>query len=199
MPRLILPTTFGNPRLPSRDLSLFNDTFNGRSGSIGSTPSGQAWQLYGATATVVSDAAVPVATVDSTQGAVLLNGAADGILTAVLKTTAQYNTQLILRGVDQNNFLALKSASNTDLTTWRLVHRTAGAESTLQTNVGALASNQTVQVTMNGTAITIKIDGVQSWTGTATQFATATKQGFGTIRTSALGIAWDSIKMEQLP
>lgn len=136
----------------------------------------------------------------STSYAFLDVGAADCVITAVMAGTFSVNGGFTFRYQDGSNQLAI-TWEDVSGTAPRLAHRIANASTIVTPStqvVGVWAAGDTIEVTLNGTLITCKKNGVIVGQWTDSTFSTLTKHGFF-LRSTGGAIKYSSLRVGLLP
>ncbi|QBG78506.1 minor tail protein [Gordonia phage Barco] len=180
------------------------DTFTRADGAlVGSLTEvgGFAWAHYGgaATATVVGGHA-GYTTQTSTGMDVFDAGVSDGRFRATMSAKGTDDTgYFVFRMVDMANRLTLARQSSS-AHVWRLNKRIADTQTAVFTSSQPVADGDTFEIELNGTAITIELNGAPFWSGTIPDAAVlgGTKYGFGTSGTAPSGTRFDDFYVTEL-
>jgi hypothetical protein len=101
----------------------------------------------------------------------------------------------VFRFQDSNNYLSLSRESGS-LVNWTLWKRVAGAASIVQNSTTPITVGDQLEVTLNGTSVIVKVNGVQIISVTVAELASATGFGFASITTFAA--RWDNLELMPL-
>ncbi|MHD0300735.1 fibronectin type III domain-containing protein [Rhodococcus qingshengii] len=180
----------------------WSDDFNRADAAVwGNTPvGGLAWTLHGGTGT-------PTASIVSNKGKLVGSSTnpvyygvqdshADGVLRATLDAVdATPNVSVYFRmGASTADCFEIRRVSSTELR-WRLIKNVGGVSTTLAiSTVGTfpIQAGNVFEVTLNGTAVMVKIDGATLYSGTQTDLATNTKAGLTGTSDSVLA-RWENV------
>lgn len=157
------------------------DYFNRSDGALGSTPIGaKAWTVFGtgAAAAVVSNRLAFTALTSGNGYVYFDSGTAAGRVTAKFATmSAGHIGGVAVRYVDANNHILLACrVSSTDYH-YRLIKRISGTATVLADFDVVSTAGDVARIDLNGTAVTVAINGVQKYAGTVSEFVTATRVG----------------------
>lgn len=190
-------------RVTAEPLPYFVDDFARADGSaLGSTTLGSlAWALTASVGTpggviVSQTAGVSNANVSGRTFATVDAGHADGVFKARLATNDSGAQSLVFRFTDFSNYLFL-SRQNSGSQVWSLWRRSGGTATLVFASGTAIATNDLVEVVLNGTSVKVKVNGVEIIDQIVTQQASATRYGFGSVTTYAA--RWDDVSLDPLP
>lgn len=198
---IILPTSFNNPNLPVVQRPGFTDDFERASAdTLGTTDDGKAWALLdiGSNPSVWGpngDGTASLKTASSSYQSVVADGlASDGTVTATIATVGANNERwggIVIRALDERNYLYVSETSSTDQRIM-LRERVDGSSNNLAGPATALQSGDVLDVTVNGTAIEVSLNGDSILTATSSNFTGETRHGF--YAASGTVSSWESIE-----
>lgn len=198
---IILPTRFNNPNLPIVQRPGFADDFDRPSANtLGTTDDGKEWTLLdiGSNASVWGpngDGTASLKTASSSYQAVVADGlAADGTLTAQVATVGANDERwggLAIRALDESNYIYISETASADQRIM-LRERVDGSSNNLAGPAAALQSGDVLDVTVNGTAIEVFLNGTSILTATSSNFIGETRHGF--YAASGTVSSWESIE-----
>lgn len=182
------------------DLPGFADTFNRANGAPVRTPSGRkAWNVGSTSGTptwsIVSNRIALTAA--ATGNAVLYADGkdADGVLTATCVSAGSVKqTGVVFRLSGPTSYLYLSRAASGD-NRWTLFKRISGTSTVIQYNPSGtlIANGDVVEVTLDGTTVEVRVNGLLIITATVSDQLTATNHGlYG--GNSTLDATWDDIE-----
>ncbi|WVX88576.1 minor tail protein [Gordonia phage CheeseTouch] len=180
------------------------DTFTRANGALlGSLTEvgGFAWAHYGntATASVVDGKATYTA-----QSGTTLEAFDAGV------SNCRFRATLSAKGTDDTGYLAFRMVDNANRLTlarqsssahvWRLNKRIADTQTAVFTSSRPIADGDTFDIELNGSAVTILLNGTPFWSGTISDAAvlTGTKYGFGSSGSAVGGALWDDFYVTEL-
>lgn len=198
MPEIVMPTLFNNPRLKqetpppvliaSDDFARADIAYPPAVGSMGVTSFGdKTWtrQSNGSQTNfggrIVGGKAGVVGNVTSTGARTFMVadfGLADGSYSLRYVSGLKDNTiAMVARYVDSGNFIFVTTVG----TKWALYKRVAFAGVQVYTAAGLpdIADGDVLKLVLNGSSVTLVVNGVATPTQTIADFTTATKYGFG--------------------
>lgn len=163
------------------DTILVSDDFNRADGALGSTPVGaKAWTPAGtgAAAAVVSNR-LSFTALTSGAGYVFFDaGQANGRFVGKLGSISTGHIGgFVFRYIDTNNQILLSARVSGSDFHYRLQKRVAGTVTVIQDLDVVSSAGDIIRLDMTGTTLALFINGVQKWTGTVTELASATKFG----------------------
>lgn len=184
---IILPTRFNNPNLPIVQRPGFADNFERpASPTLGETLNGRPWETYGAPAWSITQNGTATKGAGARMGVAAADGlVANGTLTATLATldttAANRRSGVAVRVQDHDNFVFV-AAPATTIHGISIQGYVDGAfqlygEGAALGDGPELASGDTLTVEMNGSQITVLVNGVQALTADVPVFTTVTKHG----------------------
>lgn len=180
---------------PLPDVKLWGDDFT-TDGALGNTEVGaKLWQVLGtgyAAARVGGKLKFTAGT--TSVGLAVVDSAADGTLNATISTKGANNQAgVVFRGASLLNHLALVRVSSVDAH-YRIVKRASGTYTLISALTQTMADGDVIQIVTLGTTVTIRINGVDAYTGTITDYPTATLCGaYCGASTSFAEMAYDSM------
>ncbi|QDH47709.1 minor tail protein [Gordonia phage Mellie] len=180
------------------------DTFTRADGALAGSLTevgGFAWAHYGGTAVAnVSGGKATYATQSAAGLDAFDAGVSDCHFRATMSAKGTDDTgYFVFRMVDYDNRLTLARQSST-AHVWRLNKRIAGAQTAVFTSTAPLADGDTFDIELNGTTITIELNGAPFWSGTISDAGVlgGTKVGFGSSGTAPGGQLWDDFYVTEL-
>lgn len=199
----IVRDNFEGAAIPSGTV-MFSDNFNRADGSLGATSVGaKPWVAEGAggySGVVAGNRAKLTGGSTSLGYVVADSGIADGVVTVTASgMDATRQAGVLLRYVDANNYVSLLyRVSGSDLH-HRLSRRVAGTSTDILALTTLSQPGDVIEVTMNGSNYSIKINGVVAGSATSSYHVSATKQGFAiTNPVAQADTTWDDISVKTL-
>lgn len=196
---IVLNTTFGNPILPQ--MPGGSDDFDRPAAdTLGETPGGRAWAVFnsGSSTSVwgtTGNGRAKMKSADvATHTAVVDWGSADGTLSGTLATFNEASDSnrfgLAFRNQDKDNYLYVETVypSAKQLRVRKVV---AGSASVLGTSDAYPVPGDTIKVNMQGSTITIQLNGVTVLTVNAPILQNVTRHGMFAF--AGADAEWDSI------
>ena len=203
---IVLDTTFGNPKLPIKTTPGFLDWFDRPAAAdLGSTDDGKPWR-YDKLATAETPAPWQInadghaTSAGNVSGALVDGHAADGTLTAVVAKknaaggAASPRSGIVFRYVNPTNFLGFYGTSGA-APYLVVVNTSSGAPIVLHTTNILLADGDQLQAQFEGSAVTVRHNGVDVYSGTISQHLAGTVHGLAH-RASTGYASWRSIEFE---
>lgn len=187
---VVPPTT---PTTPTGPTVVFSDDFNrANATTIGSPTVGPSWAQQG-TGTAVIDNNTAGFSTASGNVYMTSTGQANGTLEFKLATAGNKAGCFVFRFTNTQLTLVLKlNGSN-----WGFFKRESGPENLIADLGVPYATGDLLKIVLNGTTVTISVNGTQAYTGTVADNATST--GFGFRDSSATGTTrWDDVKFTSL-
>lgn len=204
MPDIVLDTVFNNPLLPKVQIPGFLDDFTRPDSlTLGATSrEGRPWQT-------ITTSQTPVRGTISGNKAVCGSGAnatpeivdgmaSDGIITVTHSVVGTRQTGVVFRLIDKDNYCRISARASSTNFHW-ILHKVVNGsviQVALSTTIES-ADGQNVSIEMNGTQITVLINGVAPFpTQTIPEMVDATKHGYYWGASVSGGAAWDLIHFE---
>lgn len=201
MPTIVLNKSTTNPAIPKVPVRGFTDDFNRPNAStLGSTPAGKGWEILGSagnTWQIIGNAAGGLSLSGVASYPVVDAQASDGIYRVTVGEVSLAAGGLSLRVKDGSNMLRLAFRVSNGNNTIRLEQFDDGVMTPLATSPGPVLKagmRHVIDVILDGTLISVKIDGVlQIAPVRVTKYATETKFGFYGVPNDA-GIRYDAVE-----
>lgn len=201
MPTIVLNRNTTNPAIPKVPVRGFVDSFNRSNAStLGTTPAGKAWEILGSagnTWQIIGNAAGGLSLSGVASYPVLDAQASDGIYRVTVSEVSLAAGGLSMRVKDGSNMLRVAFRVSNGNNTIRLEQFEDGVMAALATSAGPVmqaGTRHVVEVILDGTLVSVKIDGVTQIAPTrASKFATETKFGFYGVPNDP-GIRYDAVE-----
>lgn len=172
---IVLNTTFDNPYLPVAVFPGFTDDFSAADGPLDFTTDGKAWTFSSASAVWVRDTGEAKMESPGVSSRALVDGlASDGVITMTIGTLSDGKMALVFRYVDESNYFYV--TKHTD-GYYRCFKRKANVITVPFGTTTTPADGDVVAITLNGSSITARVNGVIVGTDTDSDFLTSTTHG----------------------